>query len=146
MARAATAVMLAALMCSAASGFLVQHPSSLGPRHVQRPAATAAETTAGGFRGSSRVPAGKRGRGPAMSSTAEVVDVVGGDDPASAGGEFDVKTNLLKQIDLSSSRRMRSVGAMGVPQHYRCVAVSSGRSVPLYHPISRRIFSTRLIV
>ena len=41
-------------------------------------------------------------------STAEVVDV---DEDAGAGAgavdEFDVKTNLLKQIDLSSSRRMR---------------------------------------
>lgn len=39
-----------------------------------------------------------------MMSTAEVVDIVDEDAPVD---EFDVKTNLLKQIDLSSSRRMR---------------------------------------
>lgn len=49
-------------------------------------------------------------RSPVLRSTAEVLDVVSDDGDASSPvvvDEFDVKTNLLKKIDLSSSRRMR---------------------------------------
>jgi len=121
MTQAATALMLAALMCSGASGFLVQHPSSLGPRSLRR----AAPMASGGFAVPSRMPPSKRGSGLAMS-TAEVVDVVGSDDSSGGGpaaDEFDVKTDLLKQIDLSSSRRMRSVGVVLLPRH--CYSVAS---------------------
>lgn len=43
-----------------------------------------------------------------LMNSAEVVDVVDEDAGASPVDEFDVKTNLLRQIDLSSSRRMRT--------------------------------------
>eukprot|EP00752_Nemacystus_decipiens_P006284 g5665.t1 len=110
---AASAVFAASLLCSAA-GFIVQ-PSSITSStrgHLQVSTSiplglTASSLASAGNGRSFLSPALARSSALAMS-TAEVVDVEGDADSSANVDEFDVKTNLLKQIDLSSSRRIRT--------------------------------------
>lgn len=99
------------MLMSSASAFVVLQPPSLTAptqqhqQHQQRlpkPAETAAER--GWARRASRARGAPSPPGVKMSSTAaEVVDA------SVVGDEFEAKTNLLRQIDLSSSKRMRWV-------------------------------------
>ncbi|CAM9547397.1 unnamed protein product [Pylaiella littoralis] len=117
MATSLPVVMMLFLSASVSFAFILQ-PSSLHQQHRAHSRAPAKPVPARGsaLEVSSLMPSGGcssrgRARSPVLCSTVEVVDVVADDGDASSStvvDEFDVKTNLLKKIDLTSSRRVRT--------------------------------------